>query len=317
MCKSDLMEDFADAELLTLNISNVSDSFKIGIRELEYLNPMLEERFYKYISSLNSNPSFFTYYSGNKLVNMGGIETVLTEKLHDFFIVGTKANRKYLANQKKIKLSEKQHMRILRDYEKITELEKIVNKKIWGYSNDEMTQDLDLNLTYLQAIVHLIGRKQLAEFNEIATQFVSTAVGTNNFNISRAFINSSSESNLEGIIILGFEEVSSSNYVDTEDLKKFISDERYLVLIDEEQEIMINYALWVTKIIGFFFWEAGIKKFIVNPWLANMLKYIDVENLSSFEILINQQNFHKASKSLGLNGYYEKHSNSDVSSISF
>ena len=165
-----------------------------------------------------------------------------------------------------------------------------------------LPSDKKMRLRLLQAIVHNCGKETFSDFKSYVSHYVSTTVGTGNYNIAKSFIDN------EGFIIFGFEKIGKY-FVNSKELQLLLNkSEEHQYIIDVEQEIMIENVLWPSNIFGLFYIHNDKRMFIINPWLVVKLQQSETMEIvakDSFDplIYVDQSNFDNIYKELGYGEY--------------
>ncbi|MDU3420260.1 MAG: hypothetical protein ACLUCE_01090 [Streptococcus sp.] len=289
--KADLNIDFADVDFKTIDPKCMTEY------HLEAVDEEIIKKFKSFINNINSSDSFFTYYRGTRLEHIyPDVSYILKNELNKLFIVGEKGVN-FIENQ----LGDSQNQILS---EQFNDEEYLLNEIKTKINIDDifLPSDKNLKLRLLQAIVHNCGKETFPYFKSYMSQYVSTTVGTGNYNIAKNFIDN------KGFIIFGFEKISKY-FVNSKELQLLLSQsEEHQFIIDVEQEIMIENVLWPSNIFGLFYIHNEKRMFIINPWLVIKLQQIATiggvakDSFDSF-IYVDQRDFDSLYKELGYGEY--------------
>jgi hypothetical protein len=289
--KVDLDIDFIDVDFRTIDPKCMSGY------QLEVVNEEIIKKFKLFISNVNFSDSFFTYYRGTRLKHINSdISYILKHGLNKFFIVGDKGVD-FIEN----KLGDSQNQILS---EQFNDEEYLLNEIKTKINIDEffLPSDKKMRLRLLQAIVHNCGKETFYNFKSYVSHYVSTTVGTGNYNIAKSFIDN------EGFIIFGFEKIGKY-FVNSKELQLLLNkSEEHQYIIDVEQEIMIENVLWPSNIFGLFYIHNNKRMFIINPWLVVKLQQSETTEIvakDSFDpfIYVDQRDFDNLYKELGYGEY--------------
>ncbi|MGQ7418340.1 hypothetical protein ACTGW1_09765 [Streptococcus suis] len=283
--KTDLQQDFSNVVFKTI------DPTKMQQYSLDEVSKEIIDKFINFISKVNESESWFTYYRGTRFEKIDSdADCVLKHGLNKFFIVGEKGVT-YMDNQQ----SKASMTELESQYQNEEELLEIIRASDIKLEEFFLPTESSLRIKILQAILHISGKEIFPNFKSFMSQFISTAVGTNNFNIAKNFIGD------KGFIIFGFEKIGNY-FINSEQLRyPLIDSEISRCLIDTEQEVMIEEVLWPSNIFGLFYINGTEKIFIINPWLVEKMK--TEEEFENPLIYVNQENFNNIFKDLGYGDY--------------
>ena len=289
--KEDLDIDFTDVDFRTIDPKCMTEY------HLEAVNGEIIKKFKSFINNVNSSDSFFTYYRGTQLKHINpDVSYILKNGLNKFFIVGDKGVN-FIKNQ----LGDGQNQILSEQFNNEEYLLNEIKTKI-NIDDIFLPSDKNLKLRLLQAIVHNCGKETFFNFKSYMSHYVSTTVGTGNYNIAKNFIDN------KGFIIFGFEKISKY-FVNSRELQFLLSQsEEHQFIIDVEQEIMIENVLWQSNMFGLFYIHNEKRMFIINPWLVIKLKHSETtggvakDDFDPF-IYVDQRDFDNLYKELGYGEY--------------
>ncbi|HEM2866557.1 TPA: hypothetical protein U0658_002312, partial [Streptococcus suis] len=176
--KTDLQQDFSNVVFKTI------DPTKMQQYSLDEVSKEIIDKFINFISKVNESESWFTYYRGTRFEKIDSdADCVLKHGLNKFFIVGEKGVT-YMDNQQ----SKASMTELESQYQNEEELLEIIRASDIKLEEFFLPTESSLRIKILQAILHISGKEIFPNFKSFMSQFISTAVGTNNFNIAKNFI---------------------------------------------------------------------------------------------------------------------------------
>ncbi|WP_271399360.1 hypothetical protein [Salinicoccus roseus] len=306
--KDDLSNDFNNVSLKTIKLEEGEDTL-VDLGEI-----VRDEYFFNYLEEINRCDNHFLYYRGACLNRYNIFATHLlsgnSSNVKNIFVTGEKSSIYKKRSGKSSHETERSA-----DSENI---ERMMNKI------DDKTRDLKKELIIgtnkekmetLLSIIHILGENYFPQLKK-DSPYVSVAVGDGNYGDAKEFQTFSNDN--EGFILMGYN-AKDQRIIETKLYKKYSSHVEDIT--ENINEVLIKDVLMPTSLIGFFVFKTPLsgdrqKIFIVNPWLAKKLHYIEKaeendghvcidgisyssSSLKNIKIPIDQSDFHIINRSSG------------------